>query len=396
MIRHLFKMIWNKKKQNSLMIVEMLASFMVVFAVFTLLVYNYQNFSRSMGFDYQQVWVVNFNTSDQEENLDTIRMSREAIRNQLKSMPEIKFITYASQNVPFSMSANNGSIQHKNEQISRVNRFTVEDDYDDVLSLQLQEGRWFSKQDIASLKNQPVVINASLKERIYGETSAIGQYLGDPIGNDQRGRIIGVVNDTKFKGDYQGIEYSTFYRADTGSYRWLDRIMIQVSPQAGADFEGRLYKQLANAFKKSNVEIEHLADKRESRNNLSLVPMIILVIVAGFLIINVALGLFGVLWYNISKRKSEIGLRRAVGASRSAVSKQLVGEAIVLSTLSLLIGSFFAVQFPLLKLFDLPSGVYLVAWLLSVLFIYLLVLICAFYPGKQAAAIHPAIALHEE
>jgi putative ABC transport system permease protein len=85
-----------------------------------------------------------------------------------------------------------------------------------------------------------------------------------------------------------------------------------------------------------------------------------------------------------------------VGASRNAISRQLVGEAIVLSTLSLLIGSFFAVQFPLLKLFDLPSVVYLLAWLLSVIFIYLLVLICALYPGKQAAAIHPAVALHEE
>jgi putative ABC transport system permease protein len=49
-----------------------------------------------------------------------------------------------------------------------------------------------------------------------------------------------------------------------------------------------------------------------------------------------------------------------------------------------------------LNVFDLPSGVYLVAWLLATVFIYVLVLICAFYPGKQAAAIHPAIALHEE
>ena len=72
--------------------------------------------------------------------------------------------------------------------------------------------------------------------------------------------------------------------------------------------------------------------------------MIILIIVAGFLIINVALGLFGVLWYNINLRKSEIGLRRAVGASGNAVSKQLVGEALVLATFALIIGSFFAIH----------------------------------------------------
>jgi putative ABC transport system permease protein len=118
--------------------------------------------------------------------------------------------------------------------------------------------------------------------------------------------------------------------------------------------------------------------------------------VAGFLIINVALGLFGVLWYNINKRKGEIGLRRAVGATGNSILWQLVGEAIVLSTLSLILGSFFAIQFPLLNVFDLQANIYITAIGLAILFIYVLVVACAIYPGKQAAAIYPAVALHEE
>jgi putative ABC transport system permease protein len=106
--------------------------------------------------------------------------------------------------------------------------------------------------------------------------------------------------------------------------------------------------------------------------------------------------LFGVLWYNINKRKSEIGLRRAVGATGDSVSRQLIGEAMVLSTLALIIGSFFAVQFPLLNVFDLPASVYIFALIFAVTFIYLLVIFCALYPGRQAAAIYPAVALHEE
>jgi putative ABC transport system permease protein len=68
----------------------------------------------------------------------------------------------------------------------------------------------------------------------------------------------------------------------------------------------------------------------------------------------------------------------------------------ILATLSLIIGAFFAVQFPLLNVFDLPASVYVIAMLLSMIFIYLLVLVCSLYPGKQAAAIYPAVALHEE
>ena len=124
--------------------------------------------------------------------------------------------------------------------------------------------------------------------------------------------------------------------------------------------------------------------------------MIIMFVVAGFLIINVALGLFGVLWYNINKRKGEIGLRRAVGASGNSISMQLVGEALVLATISLVIGSFFAVQFPLMNVFDLAANTYLIAIGFAVLFIYFLVILCAFYPGRQAAAIYPDVALHED
>jgi putative ABC transport system permease protein len=89
-------------------------------------------------------------------------------------------------------------------------------------------------------------------------------------------------------------------------------------------------------------------------------------------------------------------LRRAVGAPGHAVSAQLVYEALILATLSLIIGSFFAVQFPLFNVFDLPASVYLFAMLFATIFIYLLVLVCSLYPGKQAAAIYPAVALHEE
>jgi putative ABC transport system permease protein len=208
--------------------------------------------------------------------------------------------------------------------------------------------------------------------------------------------VIGVVQSLKMKGDYAPSSAGLYARTDTGSYHWLGKFLVKVSPDADAAFEGKLYKTLANYMKNSDVEIEHLSDKRKSINLFTLVPMIALLIVACFLVINVALGLFGVLWYNINKRRGEIGLRRAIGASGQSVSSQLVYESLILATLALIVGTFFAVQFPLLNLFDLPSFVYILAIVLSVIFIYLLVFICSLYPGRQAAAIYPAVALHEE
>jgi putative ABC transport system permease protein len=199
----------------------------------------------------------------------------------------------------------------------------------------------------------------------------------------------------KEKGDYQAIEDGMYTMMDTGGLRWSSNILLRVKPGTDAAFESKLFRSLSNAIG-SSIEIEHLDKKLVTKNQLMIVPMIVALIVAGFLIINVSLGLFGVLWYNISKRRSEIGLRRAVGATGNSVSKQLVGEALVLSTFALIVGSFFAVQFPLLNVFDLPASVYIFALALAVVFIYALVIICAWYPGRQAAAIYPAVALHEE
>ena len=209
-------------------------------------------------------------------------------------------------------------------------------------------------------------------------------------------KVIGVVEDLKAKGDYAEAGLAIYNRTDTSSFHWLGKILVKVRPGTDAAFEGRLYKTLANSMKNSNVEIEHLVDKRKSINYFALVPMIVLLIVAFFLIVNVALGLFGVLWYNINKRRGEIGLRRALGATGRSVSWQLVTETLILATLSLILGTFFAIQFPLLNVFDLPSGVYVTAIILAIIFIYLLVFICSLYPGRQAAAIYPAVALHEE
>ena len=347
-----------------------------------------------MGFDYENVWVINYNNSLKTSSADSLQMFYDGIKQTLKTMPQVKEVSFAGSNVPFSNTTNGTTLTYHNVQTDMINNFDVEDSYKDVLNLQVLEGRWFGRQD-AVAKDRPVVINHTLKEKIFGGENAVGKFFGD-YENKNKMKVIGVVEDSKFKGDYTTLGAAVFKRIDTGAFHYLGNILIKVKPTADAAFESRLYKTMANAMKNANVEIEHLTDKRSAKNSSFLIPLIIVLIVAAFLIINVALGLFGVLWYNINMRRGEIGLRRAVGATGNSVSGQLVAEALVLSTLALTIGVFFAIQFPILNVGDIPASVYLSALVLAVLFIYVLVLICSLYPGRQAAAIYPAVALHED
>lgn len=387
MIRHLFKLIWNKKKQNFLLIVEMLVSFMVMFAVFTLVVYYYNNYKRPMGFVYENVWVVSYqNNNLHTENKDSVLMYYQSLKKTITALPEVRAASFVSSNSPFSASTSNSNVTVNNVTMM-ANNYGADDDFARLTQLHLIAGRWYSKLD-DGIKNKPIVINVTLKEKAFGDKNAIGERFKV---NDEEVVVVGVVQDLKTDGDYWKPEPSHYMRNG-----WERRMLVAVRPDAGAAFESKLNKVLTGIMPTANIEIEHLARKRIAKNSITLVPMIILLVVAGFLIINVALGLFGVLWYNISRRKAEIGLRRAIGASGSNILTQIVSETLVLATFSLLIGSFFAIQFPLLNIFDLPAGVYMMALVLSILFIYILVIICALYPGRQAANILPAVALHED
>ena len=392
MIKHLFKLIWNKKKQNFLLITEIFVSFMVIFAVFTLVVNYYQNFKQPMGFEYDRVWVINYQSDVKIKDKDSLDTYYKTMLGNIKAMPPVQEVSFASSNVPFSANTHMNNADYKKVHVNRVNYYTVGDTYDKVLDMKLTEGRWFGKQDDAATV-KPTIINQSLRQQLFGSGKAIGEKIGT---EGSKRSVVGVVQDVKAKGDYQEAGLAMYERIDTSSNDGRGRILVKINDKADAAFESRLYKLMAGNSNNSGIEIEHLNDKRKTINNTTLIPMIILLIVACFLIINVALGLFGVLWYNINRRKGEIGLRRAIGASGNSVSGQLVTESMILATLALIIGTFFAIQFPLLNVFGLAASVYLVAIALSIIFIYLLVLACSLYPGKQAAAILPAVALHEE
>ena len=114
------------------------------------------------------------------------------------------------------------------------------------------------------------------------------------------------------------------------------------------------------------------------------------------MVLNVALGIFGLLWYNINKRKAEIGLRRAVGATVKDISRQVTIEMFVLASFAIFIGLLITVHFPIFAVFNIDPTIYILSIVFSIIFLFALIYICTVFPGNQAAKILPAEALHDE
>jgi putative ABC transport system permease protein len=169
-----------------------------------------------------------------------------------------------------------------------------------------------------------------------------------------------------------------------------------VRPGAGAALEKQIGDDIRAINPLWHSSIDYLTEMRIAQLKVRMTPPAILSVVCIFLIINVALGLFGVLWLTINQRRSELGVRRAMGATGAAISWQVLGEILVLTTFGLLLGLLVAMQFPLLGVFDVKAGVYLTAMALAAGGLYLLAAGCALYPSQLAAGILPAVALREE
>ena len=384
MLRHLFKLIWNKKKAHSLLIAEIWASFLVLFGLTSLIVYNVSNYREPLGFTYENVWAVNLNN-----NQDTTEVAEKvkAVSQRLRAYSEVESVSRMSDNIPFSTYHNGSGISYK-KATTEVNYYVADENFARTLAMPLITGSWYRGIDSIG-KYNPVVINQKAKEALFGDENPIGKIISERL------KVTGVVDTFKGRSEFMENEPTLFELLDEG-YTWPKSLLVRVKPGTDANFEAQMVRDVTSTVRGWSVEVIYLTDLRKSRQNQALVPVIIFLIICAFLLINVALGLFGVLNVSITRRRGEIGLRRALGATESSISRQFVGEMWVLSTFALVLGLLLAGQFPLLNVFDLNAGVYLTAMAVSVVVIYLLVTLCALFPSRQAATVQPAVALHEE
>ena len=283
----------------------------------------------------------------------------------------------------------------------------VTDGFRDVLGLQLVEGRWFGPEDDGQ-NYQPVVINEAMRRELFGDGPALGQSLrgdpdpGVPPPTDPAPRIVGVVAAYREDGEFDGTRNYVIFRKNLqGGTDRRDRpprnLLIKVRPGTTAEFEERLTKRLQEVAPDWSFEVTPLSEMRASFNGFAFAPLIAVGLVAAFLMLMVGLGLVGVLWQNVTQRTREMGLRRAKGATRVNVQRQILGEIAVMTAIALAVGTLLAIQFPLLHIiYFVEPHVYAIGLIISLAAIVLLTLACGWYPSRMATRVEPAEALRYE
>jgi putative ABC transport system permease protein len=390
MIRHIFQLVWNKKRSNALLFLEVFFAFAILFLVLTWVTRNLRLYSTPLGFETENAWIVHLNLYEVGDTATTEEMKLR-LREELLSLPQIEAASYGGSVSPFSGSTWSTNNDNNGFMIMTHLVFTDEH-YKDAANLELVQGRWFDETDRDS-RYKPVVISQQLYEESFE-----GRNLKDSVYTIQgENKIIGVVDHYKYFGDF-ATEYSVSFFYEKPASLELPNLHLRLATGTSVAFEETVNRIVADVTGMNDFTIEHLQKSREQAARSVWIPMISMLSICGFLVLNVALGLFGVLWYNISKRRAEVGLRRTLGASRMEVSLQFIGEIILVSLLAILLGVVFAVQLPILGVLqeEIEAFDYYVAMGAGAVLIIGLVLLCTFYPSQQAGRLQPAVVLHEE
>ena len=394
MIRHLLKMVWNRKRVNGFIMIEIFFSFIVLFIVMSAALYFFGNYRHPLGYSIERVWTIDPNpnltrNSHRKEQAEGMKQ----LLLMLKDMPEIESVAGTSV-PPYSHSMwTSGEDYNGRSVLTEIGGAT--DGMKEVLDINLTAGRWFSAED-NDTTFKPAVINERLAHDLYGAENPIGKEL--PF---DKQRVIGVVADYRKAGEFSELGNFLFQRIrtdDTASNFIPYSILIRVRPGTTAAFQERLVKAMESVNKSWTFDVAQVEHERDQDMKVRLTPLIAGAVVAIFLLSMVALGLIGVLWQNVSQRTTEIGLRRALGGTAGHVSRQIQGEQFVITTIGVAAAAVLVMQIPLLNLTGdtVTTDVYIAALAVSFLTMYAITYVCSMFPSWMAMDIEPAEALHYE
>ena len=383
-------------------IAAQIALSLVLVVAAMLFVRTFQNLVHtSLGFEQQGILVVGFDSSALNLPPGSAREYKRNLLDQVRAIPGVSAAAETSI-VPLSGDGWNEFIDIPNTAMQRklVDFSSVSQDYFQTLEVPLLAGRNFNASDTPSTP-LVAIVNRSFAKTYLGNSSASSGAFGirqDGGKPDKIYRIIGLVGDTKYREvreDYAPIAYvaaSQDANPDLGS-----TILVRSSEDTAS-----LISSLKNVAAKNSSEIvlsfsvmrtsirEHLGRER------------LMAALSGFYGALAALlatiGLYGIMAFSVARRRGEIGIRMALGATRRGILGMILREAFAILAIGVLAGTILAfasgrvVQTMLygLHAFDPLTMCMAIAGMI------LVTLVASLLPARRAAAIEPMQTLRDE
>ena len=326
----------------------------------------------------------------------------------LRGLPGVKAASVTNQ-VPFVNSSWNTSVTMVKDQQQPTLHATVymgDEQFLAALGPKVVAGRNFAADEFiewsaldapdSKVSIPAVIITRSMADKLFPGQSAIGKSFYS--WGDNAIRVVGVVDHLVRPSEQGGAvahEYSMVFPIHV-PFSLGGNYLLRTDPAR----RGEVLKAAVAALEKNSPNRIILEDNTRTMEELRaqyyrqdrvMVWMLVAVIVA--LLVVTALGIVGLASFWVQQRTKQIGVRRALGATRGQILRYFQTENFLLATIGIVLGMLLAYainqllmgkyELPRLPLYYLPVGAALL-WMLGQVAVY--------GPARKAASVPPAVA----
>ena len=276
----------------------------------------------------------------------------------------------------------------------------------EVQGMQLAMGRWLKTSDVEN-HTYTCVINETAATELIGYVDCVNQAIRL---NGVEYTIVGVLdNDEESLTGIMTSGSLIVYLPYTSLLRLSDSVSSNITSFYVSAEEGLTMEAAEAAMKELLMERFEEDDEaftlssqnvlEEAMDSITSVLTILLGGIAAISLVVGGIGIMNIMLVTVTERTREIGIRKAIGASRGTILTQFLMEAVVLCMLGCCLGIFLSwailqtvstVVSSLDITFTLDGGVVLAA----VVFCFIIGVIFGLYPANKAAKMKPIDALH--
>ena len=351
-----------------------------------------------LGFHPDHVLLVTLDPDRSGYDDERLSLAYQELLERLEAIPGVRSATICAPSPISGAGANRGvtveGYQAKPGEIRNVMESWIAPKYFATLGTPLLAGRDFSIQE----KGGPrvAIINQTMARYYFGNSDPLGKHVTFD-GGGQPYEIVGVAGDAKYmemrEATYRTIYLNTFQEPSVDS-RFALRTSID--PEVVTPDVRRTVRELLKTVSVKSVTT--LTDQVDA----SIVPERLIATLSlwfgalGALL--AAIGLYGLLAYTVARRINEIGIRMALGATRSDATRMVLGDALGMVCMGLAVGApiaFWSESFAASLIPDLQikSAIPIASGALAMIAI---ALFAAYVPARRAAKVDPMVALRYE
>jgi putative ABC transport system permease protein len=279
-------------------------------------------------------------------------------------------------------------------------RVLVTPGYLQTLGLKLVEGRFYEEADMSPTR-RVFVVDQSFARKFFPNGSAVGGHFsfgGRPAKPEDWPTIIGVVKDVPHNGVEEKSGNPFVYQVVQGGRPGGFTLFLRTDRPAGDAVSALRAKVREIDSALPLFEAGGLEEAVDSSFDNRRAVMLLLAAFAGLALFLSALGIYGVLAYDVSQRRREIGVRGAIGASRGQIAGLILRQGLWKGGIGVvlgLIGAAILSRSMTTLLFNVRPTDPAVYAAVSVALIAV-ALLASYLPARRASRIDPLIALRDE